>query len=111
MLGSPVINSITRDSQNSSIVTVTWSSISDPNGILDSYMVYVISSDGNDYIPFHQIVVTETEAYIRGLYPGYSYQVIVVATTSPSQLSSNQLFLPSISAVGSISLCKLVHRN
>ena len=87
------------------MVTVTWNAVSDPNGVLDSYMVHVVSSNGVDYIPFRQIEVTGTQAHIRGLYPTYSYQVTVVAVSSG--VSSNGIVLPSISAPGDISSCEL----
>ncbi len=106
-LGIPVINSVSRDSQDSSIVTVSWSSVNDVNGDFDSYIVHVTSSDGIDSIPFTQIAITGTEARIRGLYPGFSYVVTVLATTS-SQSSSNQIILPSISAVSSITMGKSI---
>lgn len=82
---------------------VAWSSISDPDGIFESYMVYVVSSSGIDYIPFQQITLTDSEARISGLYPGYSYQVTVVAVASSSLLVPNQVRIPSISAIGEIS--------
>ena len=105
-LGVPVINEIVRDSDDGSIVTVSWGSISVPNNDLDSYMVYVTSSNGNIYIPFRKIEVTETQARISGLYPGFSYRVFVTAVSSSMSISSNEIILPSISAAGSIAMCK-----
>ena len=69
-------------------------------------MVYVINSGGNAYVPFQQIEVVGTQARVRGVYPGYSYQVVVIAVSSSLSAGQSQLVLPSISAAGKITMCE-----
>ena len=93
---------ISPASNDPSTVTVSWDAISDPDGLLDSYKVYVVSADGTDYSAFSSIEISGTQAVVRGINPSKRYYITVVAISTATS-ESNRLLLPAVSQSSDIS--------
>lgn len=101
-LGTPVINMISPASNDPSTVTVSWDAISDPDGLLDSYKVYVVSADETDYSAFSSVEISGTQAVVRGINPSKGYYITVVAISTATS-ESNRILLPAVSQSSDIS--------
>ena len=106
-LGTPVINMISPASNDPSTVTVSWDAISDPDGLLESYKVYVVSDDETDYSAFSSIEISGTQAVVRGINPSKGYYITVVAISTATS-ESNRLLLPAVSQSSDISSCEFL---